>query len=111
MNKKQLLAREENVRVLSRNYPGINADTLESSLYRLALKLERNAENLCNVTDYADKHDQVRASLKNIAKRHGLELRAKVGGDPRGFCLKLILPDGTYNTLGGVEDGYGIGRV
>lgn len=30
-------------------------------------------------------------------------------GDPRGYVVKLHLPDGAYNTLGGRETGWGIG--
>lgn len=30
-------------------------------------------------------------------------------GDPRGYVVKLLLPDGEYNTMGGPEAGYGIG--
>lgn len=109
MNKRQFEARQENIRVLARNYPAVDAEALESSLYRLALKAERNAESLCNVTDYTDKLEQLHTSLNALAKRHCIDLRAKIGGDPRGYCLKLILPDGTYNTWGGPEAGYGIG--
>jgi hypothetical protein len=29
-------------------------------------------------------------------------------GDPRGFCVKLTLPDGAWNTWGGQECGFGI---
>lgn len=32
----------------------------------------------------------------------------KVGGDPRGYCVKLILKSGKYNTWGGPEDGFGV---
>jgi hypothetical protein len=37
----------------------------------------------------------------------GIETQFKVGGDPRGYCLKITLPDGNYNTWGGAEDGWG----
>lgn len=30
------------------------------------------------------------------------------GGDPRGYTVKLLLPDGTYNTWGGFECGLGV---
>lgn len=32
----------------------------------------------------------------------------KFTGDPRGFCVRLLLTNGKYNTWGGVEDGWGI---
>lgn len=30
------------------------------------------------------------------------------GGDPRGYTVKLLLPDGSYNTWGGFECGWGV---
>lgn len=33
-------------------------------------------------------------------------IKAKCNGDPRGECVKLILPSGRYNSWGGAEDGY-----
>jgi hypothetical protein len=41
-----------------------------------------------------------------IADRYAL--RVKLGGDPRGFVLKLLSPDDRYNTLGGSGDGWGV---
>jgi len=37
-----------------------------------------------------------------------LGLVAILGGDPRGYTVKVKLPTGAYNTLGGREDGYGV---
>jgi hypothetical protein len=31
-----------------------------------------------------------------------------LGGDPRGYTVKLILPTGAYNTMGGKDDGWGV---
>jgi len=30
--------------------------------------------------------------------------------DPRGFAMYIDLPDGSYNSFGGRENGHGIGR-
>ena len=30
--------------------------------------------------------------------------------DPRGYAVYIDLPDGSYNSFGGRENGYGIGR-
>jgi hypothetical protein len=30
--------------------------------------------------------------------------------DPRGYAVYLDLPDGSYNSFGGLECGFGIGR-
>lgn len=27
-------------------------------------------------------------------------------GDPRGCCVKLLLPSGRWNSMGGAEDGF-----
>lgn len=33
-------------------------------------------------------------------------VRLKLGGDPRGAVVKLVMPDGRYDSWGGKEDGY-----
>lgn len=33
-------------------------------------------------------------------------IKPHFGGDPRGCCVKLILPSGRYNSWGGAEDGF-----
>jgi hypothetical protein len=108
MNKRQKEARAENVKVLARNYPNADANKLQNDLYSLALACERNAVNLCNVQDHVDQRSVLRERLKAICKKHGLDIVAEVTGDPRGFCLKLHLPDESYNSWGGKEAGYGI---
>lgn len=35
-------------------------------------------------------------------------IKPNFGGDPRGYTVKLILPSGRYNTMGGAEDGWGV---
>ena len=109
MNKRQAKMRAEAIATIARNYPGVDAEKLQDALYRLALKCERNALELCNTQDHVDQRDQLRKSFDRICKKYGVELRAEIGGDPRGYCLKLHLPDGAYNTWGGRESGYGIG--
>lgn len=111
MTKKQKEAREQNLKVLARNYPTADAWKLQNDLYRLSIACEQNAINLCNVQDWQDTREQLRDKLASIAKKHGVNIMADVTGDPRGYCLKLHLPDGSYNTWGGKEAGYGIGSV
>ena len=36
------------------------------------------------------------------------KLPVTLGGDPRGYCVKVKLPDGSHNTWGGSEDGIGV---
>ena len=114
MNKAQKEAMAENVRVLLRNFPEVkNVGKLQNDLYSLALKCERNAENLCNIPNWKDQRDDLRKRFKAICMNHRIDgqLSADVSGDPRGYCLKLHLPDGSYNTWGGKESGYGIGSL
>ena len=35
-------------------------------------------------------------------------VKVELGGDPRGATVKLHLPSGKYNTMGGSESGYGV---
>ena len=76
---------------------------------RLARLLHRFAEADCNgVATPA----MAKADAKNDAEavRLGVEdgFDVKVAGDPRGYCLKLVLPTGRYNTWGGTEEGWGV---
>jgi hypothetical protein len=109
MNKAQKEARAENERVLARNFPNVDVVKLQTDLYKLALDCERNALGLCNTPNHVDVRDELRERLITIAKKHGANIVADVTGDPRGYCLKLHLPDGSYNTWGGRESGFGIG--
>ena len=38
----------------------------------------------------------------------GEQITVKFGGDPRGYTVKLIMPDHRYNSWGGAEDGIGV---
>jgi hypothetical protein len=48
------------------------------------------------------------AKVRTVLGRAGLALN-HFNGDPRGFALYVDLPDGSYNSFGGREHGYGIG--
>ena len=109
MNKAQKEARTATETALARNYPDANISKLHLDLYKLALACERNATELCNTANHVDTRDKLRARIKTIAAKHGVNLIADVTGDPRGYCLKLYLPDESYNTWGGKESGFGIG--
>lgn len=43
-----------------------------------------------------------------IAACSELGLVPDFGGDPRGYTVKIKLPSGRYNTMGGKEDGWGV---
>lgn len=46
------------------------------------------------------------AKLQAIADRYGATV--KLGGDPRGYVVKLRLASGRHNTWGGAPDGWGV---
>ena len=76
---------------------------------KAARVIERNAVNQCNGVD--SPRTEARAlkaanAVATLASECGFTPR--LGGDPRGYTLKLILPTGRYNTWGGVEDGWGV---
>lgn len=112
MNKEQAQARAQAIAVVARNFPDVkDAARLQDDLYTLGIKCRRNAEKLCNEENYEDRRELLRSKLQKIKKKHGVEFEATVTGDPRGYCLKVIMPQGDYNSWGGAEDGYGFGDV
>ena len=111
LTKAQREARAENERVLARNYPLVDVVKLQNELFLLAIACERNALNLCNDPRWTDQRDALWTRLECIARKHKIRITAKFDGDPRGYCLKLLLPDGSYNSWGGKENGYGIGSI
>ncbi len=50
--------------------------------------------------------EQIERRITEICQSIGV--RPNFGGDPRGYTVKLHLPTGAYNTMGGAEDGYGV---
>ena len=78
-------------------------------LMKLAKQSERYNLLHCNVglTPQQEKLDAiVDQKVRDIAEK--LQTTIKIGGDPRGYALKIMLPSKMYNTWGGPEDGYGI---
>ena len=109
MNKEQM----EFVAMVAQEYSTLNpyqVGCLAKRLMGFARKAERNAVNLCNVADYKDQRDGIKKGLDNLLDEYQMKSCAgfKVGGDPRGYTLKMILPSGKYNTFGGKEDGWGV---
>ena len=110
MNKEQARRRAEAIAVVARNFPEVqDAARLQDDLHVLGIECQRNAEKLCNVEGYEDQRDRLRAKLEKIERKHGVKLAAEVAGDPRGYCLRVVMPRGDYNTWGGAEHGYGFG--
>jgi hypothetical protein len=83
-----------------------------AELCRLATSLNRLNEIDCNfgLTERQERRKQnLQTRINSALERAGLVLN-HFESDPRGYAVYLDLPDGSYNTLGGRESGYGIGR-
>lgn len=84
-------------------------ETLEA-----AIMDEKENLALCNGWRQQEAHDKKRASIEAKANEIAGHywLRAKAGGDPRGFCLHLFSTNKKRplggNTWGGDEAGWGI---
>lgn len=81
------------------------------ALQRLGRSAHRNAERLCNGLEFMEDREKaeaqehrILAKALEILKPYGL--KAKVTGDPRGYCLKIMGLPG--NTMGGDQDGFAI---
>lgn len=77
---------------------------------RMAATCQRLAVKDCNeglsgaeITKVA----RIRESLSTLLAEYSIKI-GSVGGDPRGYVVKLHLPNGAYNTWGGKESGYGV---
>ena len=84
-------------------------------LSRLARAATTNATNLCNIANYQAKYDRKADSLHRKAEaalNGSFSLYARVGGDPRGACLRLFSTDRKMpvrgNTMGGDEEGHAV---
>lgn len=72
----------------------------------------RSKEIACNfeLTERQVRRKQnLRTRIKTVVELAGLVLN-HFNNDPRGYAVYLDLPDGSYNSFGGRECGYGIGR-
>ena len=49
-----------------------------------------------------------RLEFKIAAVCKPFKLRCELGGDPRGYTVKLFFKSAIYNTWGGCESGYGV---
>ena len=83
-----------------------------AELCRFANSLNRLSEFACNsgLTERQERRKQnLQTRIKTVLERAGLILN-HFNNDPRGYAVYLALPDGSYNSFGGRECGYGIGR-
>jgi hypothetical protein len=77
-----------------------------------ANSLSRLNEIACNsgLTERQERRKQnLQTRIKVVLESAGLVLN-HFNNDPRGYAVYLDLPDGSYNSFGGRECGYGIGR-
>jgi hypothetical protein len=82
-----------------------------TELCSLARALHRLNEVSCNcgLTPRQEKRMQnLEDKVRSILARAGMALN-HFNGDPRGYAVYIDLPDGSYNSFGGREHGYGIG--
>jgi len=64
--------------------------------------LHRYAEIYCNREMHPDEvKREVACQKRVVAVAKELGLKADFNGDPRGACIKLLLPDGIYNNMDG----------
>jgi hypothetical protein len=82
-----------------------------AELYSLARALRRLNEVSCNYGLTPRQEKRMRGledSIRTVLGQTGLALNHS-DNDPRGYSLYVNLPDGSYNSFGGREHGYGIG--
>jgi len=112
MNKNQL----ENIFTLCRELPTLTASTY-IQLCRIANRHRNMCERACNYGFKTDAEEQAHeAKLARCAAKFGRLLHAEVDRevefyeqrDPRGSTLRLLLPSGRYNTMGGAESGWSL---
>jgi hypothetical protein len=83
-----------------------------AELCGLATSLNRLNEIACNsgLTERQERRKKnLQTRIKAVLERAGFVLN-HFNNDPRGYAVYLYLPDGSYNSFGGRECGYGIGR-
>jgi hypothetical protein len=87
--------------------PQIAAGAVE--LLRLADRLQRYAEAACNYQLTINQEHRVGRLEKRVREIcQGWGIGVKFNGDPRGYVVRLMLPNGSYNTWGGKAEGWGI---
>ena len=83
-----------------------------TELCKSANSLNRLNEIACNcgLSERQEQRKQrLQERIKTVLEGAGLILN-HFESDPRGYAVYIDLPDGSYNSFGGRENGYGIGR-
>lgn len=109
MNKDDMRRRDEAIEAFMGSFSMEFRDAvrLVDKLMALGRRAGNNAVRLCNEGDYRDKSDIVVKAVSKALNEAGVDAKFKVGGDPRGYCLKIMMPDGRCNSFGGPEEGWG----
>lgn len=79
-----------------------------------AVKSGRDEDCVCDYDRADEQHrDTPRVQVQILRARQRIEAACKpwkitpnFQGDPRGECVKLMLPSGRYNSWGGAEEGF-----
>jgi hypothetical protein len=82
-----------------------------AKICNVARSLRRLNDTACNSGVNQRQETRMRSlqqKLQNALDRAGLTLN-HFESDPRGYAVYINLPDGSYNSFGGREHGYGIG--
>lgn len=99
--------------VLAREYRKLSVGQcgmLASELQSVGRMATLAAVRQCNVAnfDWEKARARIVRRLDKLQARFGVKIKARITGDPRGYCLKLKLKSGAYNTWGGADEGWGI---
>ena len=92
--------------VLARESTGAaNVAHAGATLCALGRRIDALAVRYCNGDIQGDRYDRLsdkaEAAALEIVKGLGDEFGVVVGGDPRGCCLKVVLPSGYSDSMGG----------
>lgn len=106
--------RDQFVAMLARELSDLNtyqvAD-VAAKLMRYGRTSSRLAVAECNrgMTDAERKQDERNDKrIKELVATFGKGFGVVLGGDPRGYTVKLLVPSGAHNTMGGKEGGWGV---
>lgn len=98
--------RDETIAALTRN--GVPLDAARKVL-RYAATLQRLAVTRCNrETTPRENASELRTTERLLLELTPRGIKVDVNGDPRGYVVKVHFADGSYNTWGGKESGFGI---
>lgn len=94
--------KQETIIAIAETFPGMKLAqvfALVNELYRLARKIQRYNTESCNreLTEAEESRDE-KAREKVHALCAAAGIHAKTNGDPRGYAIKLTLPNGRGNS-------------